>query len=194
MDKLFISADALLYDSFELGLRIFESDFRPTFILGVWRGGTPVGIAIQEILERLGCETNHFAIRTSSYGSGTIPSQTVQVFGLRHVVDIIEAEDRLLIIDDVFDSGRSVAAIIDQLQKLCRRNTPQDIQVATVYYKPHKNKTSLVPDFYIHETDQWLVFPHELQGCSRIELEHEKNLPPRILADRFRSFLSGENK
>ena len=192
MDKHFISADALLYDSFELGLRIFESDFRPTFILGVWRGGTPVGIAIQEILERLGCDSNHFAIRTSSYGAGTVPSETVQVYGLRHVVDIIEAEDRLLIIDDVFDSGRSVAAIIDELEKLCRRNTPQDIRVATVYYKPDKNKTSRTPDFYLHETDQWLVFPHELQGCSIKELETQKNLPPRMLADRLRQILIGE--
>ena len=192
MEKHFISADALLYDSFELGLRIFESDFRPTFIIGVWRGGTPVGIAIQEVLERLGCDTNHFAIRTSSYGAGTVPSENVQVFGLRHVVDIIDAEDRLLIIDDVFDSGRSVAAIIDELQKLCRRNTPQDIRVATVYYKPHKNKTSRIPDFYIHETDQWLVFPHELQGCSIEELEDQKNLPPRMLADRLRAVLIGE--
>ncbi len=182
MDKIFISAEDLLSDSFELGLRIFESDFDPTFIIGVWRGGTPVGIAIQEILERLGSETNHFAIRTSSYGKGTVQADEVQVFGLRHVVEIIEAEDRLLIIDDVFDSGRSVDAIIRELEKLCRKNTPQDIRVATVYYKPSKNRTQRVPDFYIHETDQWLVFPHELLGCDLEELKSCKALPDRFFA------------
>ena len=185
MEKIFISAEDLLRDSFELGLRIFESDFRPTFIIGVWRGGTPVGIAIQEILERLGCDTDHYAIRTSSYGSGTSPSKNVKIFGLRHVVDVIEAEDRLLIIDDVFDSGKSVDAIIKELETLCRRNTPGDIRVATVYYKPAKNKTDRVPDFYVHEADEWLVFPHELQGCSVEELRNKKALPERIFSGVF---------
>ncbi len=189
MEKIFISAEDLLADSFELGLRIFESDFRPTFIIGVWRGGTPVGIAIQEILERLGCETNHFAIRTSSYGAGTTPSKNVKVFGLRHLVDIIEAEDRLLIIDDVFDSGRSIDAIIKELRTLSRRNTPEDIRVATVYYKPNKNKTERVPDFYIHEADDWLVFPHELAGCSIKELRQNKALPERLFSGEFKTDL-----
>ncbi len=180
MDKYCITANDLLQDSFELGLRIYESDFRPTFIIGVWRGGTPVGIAVQEILERLGCATNHFAIRTSSYGAGTVGAAHVKVFGLRHIVDVIEAEDKLLIIDDVFDSGRSVEAIITELKALCRRNTPSEIKVATVYYKPLKNRTTHVPDYYIHETHQWLVFPHELLGCSGAELQARSGLPPRF--------------
>lgn len=187
MDKIFISADDLLRDSFELGLRIYESEFRPTFIIGVWRGGTPVGIAVQEILERLDCPSNHFAIRTSSYGKGMVGSDTVQVFGLRHIVDIIEADDKLLLIDDVFDSGRSIDAIITELTRLCRRNTPEDIRVGTVYYKPRKNKTARVPDFYIHEADQWLVFPHELHGLSVEEMKSNKSLPERIFDKDFDS-------
>jgi hypoxanthine phosphoribosyltransferase len=50
-DKRYLTAQELLNDSFELGLRIFKSGFRPSFIIGVWRGGTPVGIAVQEILD-----------------------------------------------------------------------------------------------------------------------------------------------
>ncbi len=182
MDKIFISASELLRDSFELGQRVFESDFEPTFIIGVWRGGAPVGIAVQEILERLGCEADHYAIRTSSYGNATESSGTVKIFGLRHVVDVINADDNLLIIDDVFDSGRSVAAIIKELTKLCRLNTPKDIRVATVYYKPEKNKTDRTPDFFIHETEKWLIFPHELHGCTADELRQNKNLPARFFA------------
>lgn len=180
MDKEFISVGDLLRDSYELGLRILESGYRPTFIVGVWRGGAPVGIAIQEVLEICKCPTNHFAIRTSSYDANNVQSDTVQVFGLQHMADVIDVEDKLLIIDDVFDSGRSVEAIIDKLHAKCRRNTPKDIRVATVYYKPSKNKTARVPDFYLHETDKWLVFPHELRGCTQDEMRANKPLPDRI--------------
>lgn len=181
MDKAFISANELLADSFRLGYQIFESGFRPTFIIGVWRGGAPVGIAVQELLERLGCETDHYAIRTSSYGKGTKSACEVQVYGLRHLSEIINADDRLLIIDDVFDSGRSIDAILTELRQLTRRNMPSEVRVATVYYKPSKNKTSRVPDYFIHETENWLVFPHELHGCSEDELTQQKDLPDGVL-------------
>jgi len=50
-EKLFISAQQLLDDSFRLGRAILKTDFRPTYIIGVWRGGAPIGIAVQEILD-----------------------------------------------------------------------------------------------------------------------------------------------
>ena len=182
-DKLFLDAETLLRDSFELALRVFESGFAPTFILGVWRGGTPVGIAVQEVLETLRCPTEHFAIRTSSYGGGT-EGGPVEVYGLQQVVDLINAEDRLLIVDDIFDSGRSVAAIIEQLSTRARANCPSalkggGIRVATLYYKPARNTTDRVPDYYVHETDRWTVFPHELRGCTVEELRRTKRLPER---------------
>jgi len=180
MEKLFVSAEELLRDSFELGLQIFESGYRPTFIVGVWRGGTPVGIAVQEVLELLGCKTDHFAIRTSSYEAMDKQAREVRVFGLQHLVDTINRDDQLLIIDDIFDSGRSVDAIIRKLEEKCRLNTPADIRMAMVYYKPRRNKTARVPDFYIHETDDWTVFPHEMEGCSAEELRKTKPLPTRI--------------
>ena len=51
MEKVYISANDLLLDSFRLAEKIVASGFRPDFIIGVWRGGAPVGIAIQEYLE-----------------------------------------------------------------------------------------------------------------------------------------------
>lgn len=185
IEKTFVSAEGLLQDSFELALRIHESDFRPSFILGVWRGGAPVGIAVQEVLETLDCPTNHFAIRTASYGARTTSFDgdevlpDVQVMGLQHVVDVVNAEDRLLIIDDIFDSGRSVDAIIREVRARCRKNTPEDIRVATIYYKPMRNLTDRTPDFYVHETDEWTVFPHELRGCSEDEIRARGTMPKR---------------
>jgi hypoxanthine phosphoribosyltransferase len=169
-EKIYLNAQDLLNDSFELGLRIFKSGFRPSFIIGVWRGGTPVGIAVQEILDLLGVKTDHIAIRTSSYYGIDKRDKKVRVHGLEYVVRHANWEDGLLIVDDVFDTGNSIKAILETLHNKMRRNMPKGIRIATAWYKPKKNVTDIVPDFCIHETDQWLVFPHELDGLTREEI------------------------
>jgi uncharacterized protein len=75
-----------------------------------------------------------------------------------------------LLIDDAFDSGRSLEAVIAELQRRCRRNLPEQIRIATVYFKPTRNRTSPIPDYFVRATDQWLVFPHEVAGLNRDEI------------------------
>jgi hypoxanthine phosphoribosyltransferase len=169
IDKTYITADGLLADSFRLGQQILESGFRPTHIVGVWRGGAPIGIAVQEYLDFKGVETDHIAIRTSSY-TGIDSQSDVHVYGEGYLVDTLNADDRVLIVDDVFDSGRSVESLLHVLKAKCRRNYPTDVRIATVYYKPARNKTETTPDFYMHECDDWLVFPHELCGLTEEEI------------------------
>ena len=169
-EKQYLSAQELLNDSFELGLRIYKSGFSPSFIIGIWRGGTPVGIAVQEILDHLGVKTDHIAIRTSSYYGIDKRDKEVRVHGLEYVVRNANWEDGLLIVDDVFDSGSSIKAVIESLKKRMRRNLPDDIRIATPWFKPKKNVTGIIPDYFIHETDQWLIFPHELDGLTREEI------------------------
>lgn len=175
MDKLFIDANGLLDDSFRLADQILKSGFKPNYIVGIWRGGTPVGIAVQEFFDHAGITTDHIAIRTSSYMGATRRGEGVRVHGLGYIVDNINASDNLLIVDDVFDSGHSVAAVLGELRKTCRRNTPDVIKVATVYYKPSKKETPDPPDFFVHETDKWLVFPHELHGLTEEEIAKNKS-------------------
>ena len=170
LDKIFISADSLMRDSMELGLQVVRSGFRPTFLVGIWRGGAPIGIAVQEILEYNGIQCDHVSIRTSSYTGIGQQVRTVRVHAVDYLVSSLNAEDQLLLIDDVFDSGRSLEAVIAELQRRCRRNLPEQIRIATVYYKPARNRSSLIPDFYIRATDQWLVFPHEVNGLTREEI------------------------
>ncbi len=173
-DKLYLTAQSLLEDSLKLGAQILNSDFRPDFIVGVWRGGTPVGIAVQELLERYGVHTDHISIRTSSYKGMEREKGSVRVHGLDYIIDNVNAEHSLLIIDDVFDTGLSVEAIIDTIKLKARRNTPNQIRVATAYFKPLKNRTKIKPDYYIHETDEWLVFPHEMDGLTDDEIKQFK--------------------
>jgi hypothetical protein len=174
MDKLFISANSLLRDSMELANMVVRSGFRPTFLVAMWRGGAPIGIAVQEALEYHAIHSDHIAIRTSSYTGIDQSDKTVRVHAIDYLVSRLSAEDELLLVDDVFDSGRSVEAVITELKQRCRRNWPERWRIATVYYKSSRNRSSLVPDYYILDTDKWLVFPHELIGLTREEiLEHK---------------------
>ena len=181
MEKLYITAQELLDDSFELAARVRRSGFRPNFIIGIWRGGTPVGIAVQELMDYVGVTTDHIAIRTSSYTGIGAQSDEVLVHGLGYIVRNINREDALLIVDDVFDSGRSVDAVIRDLTERTRRNCPHDIRIATPWFKPKNNRTDRVPDYYIHETDKWLVFPHELQGLTDAEILDGKGSVARVI-------------
>lgn len=174
LSKKYISAQQLLEDAFELGARILSSGFVPNFIIGVWRGGTPVGIAVQELLDYFGVKTDHIAIRTSYYTGIDERASNVRVHGLNYVVKNLNYDDSLLVVDDVYDSGLSIEAIIAELERSCRRNMPADIRIATAYYKPSNNRTDRAPDYYVHETDSWLVFPHELRGLSIEEIKKNK--------------------
>jgi uncharacterized protein len=171
--KHYISAQQLLDDSFSLAIKVLESGYKPNFIVGVWRGGAPVAIAVHELFSYFGIETDHIAIRTSLYTGIDERAAKVKVDGLDYLVTNLTAKDRLLLVDDVFDSGCSVNQIIQDVQNKCRENTPE-IKVATPYFKPKNNQTLRVPDFYLHETNEWLVFPHELAGLSLSEILKNK--------------------
>ncbi len=174
VEKVFISADSLLADSMELARLIVLSGFRPTYLVAMWRGGAPIGIAVQEVLEYHAIHADHIAIRTSSYTGIGDQAKTVRVHALDYLVSRLSAEDELLLVDDVFDSGRSLDAVMDTLKRRCRRNLPQNIRIATVYYKPKRNRSALVPDYYVRDTDAWLVFPHEIQGLTKEEILQHK--------------------
>ena len=169
MQKTILTAQDLLEDSFRLGVTVLESGFEPTLIIAIWRGGTPVGMAVQEIMSYCGVEADHIAIRTSSY-SGVDERHEVAVHGLNYIIKKICHDDRVLIIDDVFDTGNTIKAVLEEIAKRARGNTPKEIRVAVPWFKPTRNQTEMVPDFYLRETDEWLVFPHELDALTPEEM------------------------
>lgn len=185
-DKRYISAQGLLEDAFRLGAQVLNSGFRPTFMIAVWRGGVPVGIAVQEFLDYHGVHTDHIAIRTSSYHGIDQQSRTVRVHGLDYLVKRITHEDSLLIVDDVFDTGRSVAAIIEKLRAKARLNAPHDIRIAVPYYKPERNEVGWEPDYFLHTTSDWLKYPHSLEGLTVREIEENRPELYAILAKHLK--------
>jgi hypoxanthine phosphoribosyltransferase len=182
MNKKFITAQALLEDSFRLAAQVYKDGFRPQFIVGIWRGGAPIGIAVQEYFDFKEVETDHISVRTSSYYGINQQSKEIKVHGLHYIIENANASDGLLIVDDVFDSGRSIEALIKQLNKLSRNNMPQDVRIACPWYKPQNNQVELKPDYYIHESSEWLVFPHELSGLTQEEIAEGKKDLTNVLS------------
>lgn len=180
MQKRFLDEDTVIQDAFRLGVQIFESGFRPTFIVGLWRGGSSVGIYVQECLQTLGVKTDHIALRTSyrglpAYQSMVQSPEDIRVHGTQYLVENLNVDDGLLIVDDVFSTGYNISAVINRLQGKLKRNMPSDVKVATLWQRPSYNRVDFKPDFCLHETDDWLVFPYELKGLSEDEIAANKS-------------------
>jgi len=174
MQKKLVAADDLLIDSFRLAAMISDAGFRPDFLVGLWRGGSAVGIAVQEGLDYLGIKTDHIAIRTSyrgaaSYADMVSKADAIRVHGLQYLLENLSSRHSLLIVDDVYSTGSSVNAVIQRLAQKTRRNMPGDIRIASVWFRP-TDKTLRKPDYYIHETEDWLALPYELNGMTLDEL------------------------
>ena len=178
LDKAFVQEADHILDGFRLGRRIFESGFRPSFIVGLWRGGSAVGIVVQECLATLGVETDHIAVRTSyegrhEYEAAARGERPIRVHGKQYLLENLNREDRLLIVDDVFSSGRHVHAVVDALREGAKRNMPADTRIAAIWYRPTAT-TKSPPDFFLRETDRWLVLPYEMKGLTRREIATHK--------------------
>jgi hypoxanthine phosphoribosyltransferase len=198
MKKTFVAANDLLLDSFQLAADIHQSGFKPDFLVGLWRGGSAVGIAVQEGLDHFGVKTDHIAIRTSykgqaSYSMMVDRADAIRAHGLRYLHERVCEEHSMLIVDDAYSTGSSVNAVIEQLARKSRRNLPHDIRIATVWYRPTE-RTIRPPDYYVHETRDWLVLPYELSGMSIEELRANK-VEIRPVIDRLEALvLARKNK
>ena len=192
LEKLFVSEEEILLDSYRLGVTVFNNGFRPSFIVGLWRGGSSVGIAVQECLQHLGVKTDHISLRTSYRGMHRYQrmveeaSSEIRVHGTQYLLESLNADDGLLIVDDVYSTGLNVKAVIERLKRRTRRNMPNDVRIAVPWYKPARNRTGRTPDYYLHVTDKWLVLPYELNGLTLDEIRtHKPFLAP--LLERLRA-------
>ncbi len=196
MNKKIIAANDLLLDSFQLAVNIYQAGFKPDFLVGLWRGGSAVGIAVQEGLDYFGIKTDHIAIRTSytglaDYSKMVDKAGSIRVHGLQYLLENLCNEHSLLIVDDVYSTGSSVQAVIETLERKTRRNLPHDIRIATVWYRA-TDRTIRPPDYFVHETSDWLILPYELTGLSIDELQEHKPELAGII-DRLRPFVDARD-
>ena len=111
---------------------------------------------------------------TQSYvGVGT-QSDEVKLDVSEDVVNNLRKAERVLVVDDVVDSGTTMEAICAYFAQC---HIEADVKIASVFYKP--NTASMKPHYYVHQTDQWIVFPHELDGLTTEEADRKTALTNR---------------
>jgi len=165
-DKRYLSANEFLHDSWKLAAAIRRSGWKPDILIALWRGGAPVGVAVHEYLKVTGWNVDHVPLKCASYtGIGENAGEVVFTHA-EAVFGELEKGMRVLVVDDVFDTGKSAAAVTARLGPI-----GVDLRLACVYWKPAKNQTDLRPDYFTKDVGtEWLVFPHEIEGLTEAEI------------------------
>jgi len=187
MKKRFVTANELLEDAFTLALHVLDSGFTPDLIIGLWRGGTPVAVAIHEALCVTGLSPAHLPIKTSSYQGIGERNHHVEISGLEQLQALRTRPGNVLIVDDVFDTGNTMNAVLNALTEQTTL-TDATIKILTPWWKPEVNQTSIAPDYWLHQTNDWIVFPHEMAGLSEDELSQKPGAGAIVEWLRMRKF------
>ena len=176
--KTYLDAGEFLHDQWRLAAAIRATRWRPDWLIGLWRGGAPAAIAVHEFLKVSGWNVRHIPLKCASYdGIGSNEGEVVFTLG-DEVFGMLGRGERVRFVDDVFDTGKTAEAV-------CARMAGVDAEMkfACVYWKPGKNRTSLRPDFFAKDIgEDWIVFPHEIDGLSADEIREKSPL----LADLLR--------
>lgn len=176
----YLSANEFLHDSWRLAAAIRKSGWQPDVLIALWRGGAPVGVAVHEFFKVSGWDVRHIPLKCSSYtGIGENEGEVVFTHG-DIVFGMLRKGDKVLIVDDVFDTGKTAAAVKKRIEAI----GGVEMRLACVYWKPEKNTTALKPDYYTSDVGNgWLVFPHEIEGLSRDEIEAKDPFLADIVRD-----------
>ena len=123
--------------------RMTRDGFKPKSIVCIATGGLCLGAKLRNILK-----LPLTIISTASY-SGTQRQKTLML----NSSYVVPLQSPVLVVDDVADSGRTLTTVKEHLQL-----GGVEVRTATLFYK----ETSVIkPDWYLHKTNRWLVFPWE---------------------------------
>lgn len=137
-----------IYDMcIKLADKIKKSGFSPDLIVGVARGGWIPARILSDLLEN----SNVASVRVEFYVD---VAKTLQSPKITQGISIPPIGKKVLVVDDVADTGKSLKAVIEYLYNLGAK----EVKTVTLHYKP---KSIIKPDFYIEETEAWIVYPHE---------------------------------
>jgi hypoxanthine phosphoribosyltransferase len=166
MDKFYLGSEKLLLDSFRLARSVWDSGWKPDVLIALWRGGTPVGVAVHEFFEYAGWRVRHMAVKTASY-TGIGARQEPRLEFARETLGAIGGADKVLVVDDVLDSGGTMRVVLASLNAGRRAGGARS---AVLYWKPSAGQYGVTPDYHVGILEDWIVFPHELEGLTREEV------------------------
>jgi hypoxanthine phosphoribosyltransferase len=165
-DKHYLSADEYLRDSWRLAADVRKSGWKPDILIALWRGGAAVGVSLHEYFKVSGWDVRHIPLKCASYsGIGENAGEVVFTLG-EEIFGMLRPGDKVLVVDDVFDTGKTAKAVKEQIGA-----TGAEMRLACVYWKPGKNTTDLKPDYFYRDVgNEWIVFPHEIEGLTKEEI------------------------
>lgn len=140
-----------------LAERIDRSNFEPEIILGVSRGGWIPARVLSDLL----CNPNLANARAEFY-SGIAETEGEPT--LTQSVSMSVGGRKVLIVDEVVDSGKTLKLIKDHVIE----QGAKEVKTAAIYIKPW---STVKPDYYEKETTHWIVFPWEIKETLRKIIE-----------------------
>jgi len=181
MKKDFISYDIMRNSALKLAYEIYQDGFSPDVIYVSLRGGAYLGNIFSEyfkIVRTINRPVFYAAVVARSYTNVREQDQ-VMVDGWTYDPEYLRNGDKILFVDDIFDTGRTINHLVDiVLQKGIPR---EDIKVAVHDYKvvSYHDQQPIVPDYYSRkhiidkpEDDVWIHYlSHELVGLTDEEKE-----------------------
>ncbi len=141
MEKLYYSYDLFKEDTKELVKK--SKDYEPDVLLAIARGGLTLAHLMSEAMNM----RNLYTLNSIHY-EGELKLDTFNIF---NIPDISHAK-KVLIIDDIVDSGETMEEIL----KILKEKFPNvEFRLATLFYK----KTAVLqPDYSVREATQWINF------------------------------------
>lgn len=151
--KQYVSPEDMKKMCYELYTKIKKDDFKPDLLLGLARGGLiPLGYLAGE---KMFNQRSVYSLGVQSYEG--MEQQTEIKFTTPLDLKYIQQFKNILLIDDLVDTGKTIKYVKEVLRTALPEET--NIRVAVLFYKPKNSK--IKPDYYVEETDSWLVFPQE---------------------------------
>jgi uncharacterized protein len=148
----------------DLALRIRRDRYKPEIIVGVSRGGWPPARVMSDLLQN----PNLANMRVEFYKDIGVRNKKPRI---TQPVTMEVTGKRVLVVDDVSDTGHSLRVVVDHL----RRKPAKELRVSTIYMKP---QSIFRPEYFSRTTRKWIIFPWE-----RLEAVH---LISRRFNDRTR--------
>jgi hypoxanthine phosphoribosyltransferase len=139
--------------SIELAEEIKRTKYNPDIIVGISRGGWVPARIISDLFEKAvlaNVSVEFYEQLGETKGKPTITQP----------ISISVKEKKLLLVDDVADTGQSLALV----KKYLKDEGALEIKIASVYYKPW---STVIPDYYRKETNLWIIFPWEIKESLR---------------------------
>jgi hypoxanthine phosphoribosyltransferase len=133
--------------------KIKTQNYKPDLIVAIARGGVVPARILSDLLETPNLSFMQIEFYTSI-------NQTLQEPILKQTLATNVTGKKILLIDDISDTGKSLQLAKNHLQ----HQGAIEIRTATLYGKP---QSITIPDFYEKQTTDWVVFPWDIKETLR---------------------------